>query len=169
MPRPPTPVLALAAILLAGACATVGVTPGAGGGGPLDDAPPTAMPYPGTGRPATARRPSPLPQPGAAHPQTGAERRVCRHVGWPRDHVAVAYVTDDGSCPRSPRGDDAHTAAIVVPLARQPVGTELEVCADQRVPRDWDVARAGAAGAAARCPGAGRDGEPATLRIRRVR
>jgi hypothetical protein len=52
--------------------------------------------------------------------------------------------------------------------ADQPIGTRLEVCADQPLPGGWLVAPGDVADAD-RCPGAVRGDGPTTKRIERIR
>ena len=53
--------------------------------------------------------------------------------GW----IAIDYVVDEEACPTSKSGKRLHGAALVVLYANVPVGGELTVCADERVPRNW--------------------------------
>jgi hypothetical protein len=115
------------------------------------------------------------PQPGGLAPFGGvrtpaavpAERRVCRTGAWPPGWIAVAYVDAAGECPPDPQGGVAR-AAILAEHRSRPVGTVLEVCADQPTPRGWEPGRV-VADEWGRCPGAGRDGASATKQLRRVR
>ena len=106
---------------------------------------------------------------GIATPRHGTlVRRVCRAQGWSNDWIATAYENASGECPRAAESDSTSYAAILVRLDAHPTGTTLEVCADQRVPRGWELVRVEGAAASQRCPGAGRDGASAIRHIRRV-
>lgn len=96
-------------------------------------------------------------------------RRVCRTTGWPRDWAATAYETATGECPLSVQGDSSAVAAIIVRLSAQPVGSLLDICADQAVPRGWQAVSIEDEVVSQRCPGAGSGGASAMRRIRRMR
>jgi len=103
---------------------------------------------------------------GRGAPGNPAVREVCRTRGVGRGWIAVDYVRATGGCPTSPGRDSVHTAAIIVALDQHPVGTELEVCVDQGIPRGWQAAAAAAP--SSRCPGAAPAGELTTRRIQRL-
>ena len=95
-------------------------------------------------------------------------RRVCRAAGWPANWIATAYETAPGECPVGTGPDTTARAAILVRLDLQPHGSTLDVCADQVVPRGWELVRLDGSEVSQRCPGAGRDGASAIRRIRRI-
>jgi hypothetical protein len=101
-------------------------------------------------------------------PRSDVVRRVCRTSGWPRGWVATAYESGSGECPLRSGADSTALAAIIVRLDAHPVGAELDVCADQAVPKDWVLVNIEGAEPSARCPGAARNGASAIRRIRRV-
>lgn len=101
-------------------------------------------------------------------PQGTVVRRVCRAQGWSRDWIATAYENASGECPLAGGSDSTAYAAIIVRIDTQPLGTTLDICADQVAPRGWEYARLDDADVSHRCPGAGRDGASAIRRIRRV-
>ena len=93
-----------------------------------------------------------------------ASRRVCRTGSLPSGWIAIAYDAASGDeCPKSKRD---YPIAVIVRYQSQPPSTVLDVCADQRVPPNWE-----GLGTAAdeHCPGAAPGGGSATKRIRRLR
>jgi hypothetical protein len=95
-------------------------------------------------------------------------RQVCRASAVPRGWIAVAYVSSAGQCPARSGADSTATAAVLMRYADEALGMELDVCADQVIPRGWALARE-EANDANQCPGAARDDKPTTKRIRRIR
>src|SRR5688500_8479596 len=99
----------------------------------------------------------------------GSMRRVCRASGWPRDWAATAYEDASGECPPTVEKDSSAVAAIIVRLSAQPLGSVLDICADQALPRGWQFIPIDDEAVPQRCPGAGPDGASAIRRIRRMR
>lgn len=127
-------------------------------------------------RPGSPTDPPLVPAPGEVVPtpasgiRTPDERRICRTDAVPRGWIAVAYVEAEGQCPAREGPAREATAAIITALGGRAVGTVLDVCADQRIPRDWGIVREEGAVDPGRCPGAAVSGDaPTTRRIRRWR
>lgn len=91
-------------------------------------------------------------------------RRVCRTGSLPSGWIAVAY--DAASGDECPKGKADYPVAVIVRYQSQPPSTVLDVCADQRVPPNWQ--ELGTADDE-HCPGAAPGGGAATKRIRRLR
>lgn len=149
------PVATLAAgLLVVASCVSVQPRASTGGGPagiPGDDG---MTPYP---RPASG---------DVMRDTNPAYAQVCRGRvpgGW----IPVAYLHGGDECPPPRDADDPYTAATIVRYADRTVGTVLEVCADRGVPGGW-VREGGTAEST--CPGARvGDGQPSSMRIRRVR
>jgi hypothetical protein len=96
----------------------------------------------------------------------GEVLRVCRSSGR-RGWVAIEYLTDSLTCPASRGRQAAFRTALITRYDHLPVGAELTVCADQRVPRNWHRARfvEGDVSCASDPPQEG----PTVMLIRRVR
>lgn len=109
------------------------------------------------------------PRSGPGAGRSAVERRVCRTSGWASDWVAVAYESVSSECPRRSEDDSSGIAATIVRLDAYPVGAELDMCADQMVPKDWAPESAENVELPPRCPGAAPRGAPTTKRIRRMR
>lgn len=173
MPRPPVLLSALLLALGASACVSINVRSG------REIGPPTPFgqrPQTPEGIDVGPRAPTdPTPAPGdLPGPSSGtrlpSERRVCRTSGVPRGWIVVDYVDALGECPARTGPDSSATAAVLARHAGMPRGAELEVCADQRIPRDWDLVRGEPLSVdGARCRGAAPEGWPATKLIRRAR
>ncbi len=99
-----------------------------------------------------------------------AQRTVCRATGVPGGWIAVAYQASTEQCPGGVRSrtDSAATAAVIVRYAGAPLGTRLDVCADQGVPSGWIPATDEGPGDVSACPGAARSGQSTVRRIERV-
>lgn len=180
MPRPSTLCAIVLALLAATACASfrVGSAYGDGRDGPttrtLPGAPPGTSVIPVTGPTRPGAPPAVLPTGELPGPTTGTryadERRVCRTSGVPRGWIAVAYVDDAGSqCPARTGADSLATSMVLTRYADRPRGTDLDVCADQRLPRGWERVMHEDTEDATRCPGAAPEGKSTTRRIRRMR
>lgn len=102
--------------------------------------------------------------------QGGAEgvRRACRSGAWPRGWVAVAYERGGDGCPGAAAGDSLATTAVLVRHTARPLGTRLDVCADQPVPAGWARVDDEAPDAVDACPGAERGDRPGVRRIARL-
>jgi hypothetical protein len=101
---------------------------------------------------------------GTNAPQSS--RRVCRGSqpgGW----VAVDYVTDTIACPTKHGTSAANGTAVLLNLNAVLVGDEIEVCADQRVPRNF--IRLENVDAGGRCASLGSSDRPMVMVIRRSR
>lgn len=87
-------------------------------------------------------------------------RRVCRNASFPRGYIATAYESSASQCPLSPgRADSVGTVAVLVRYDAAPVGTRLDMCADQVIPSGWSPARDEGPGDPGACPGATRNGD----------
>jgi hypothetical protein len=73
----------------------------------------------------------------------------------------------DGECSIRAKGDSGFTVAVLAYYAGRKREEVLDVCADERVPRDWRIDDTDAEVSDA-CPGVERKGS-STYRIRRVR
>ena len=111
-------------------------------------------------------------RPGAVVHNTGGltERRQCRTIGVPSGWLAVAYESSSADCPvRTPGASDSTSAVVViVRYETAPLGTRLDVCANQSTPSGWSWVTDESPDSPDACPGAGRDGET-VRRIRRDR
>lgn len=107
----------------------------------------------------------------AASGESGAlaQRRQCRTGAIASGWIAVAYEASAGQCPgRSVGGaDSAATVAVLVRYATAPVGTRLDVCADQPIPGGWNEVTDEGPGDLSACPQAAPPGKPTAVRIRR--
>jgi hypothetical protein len=91
-------------------------------------------PYgPGTSTPTL--RPGVSIATAKAGTQGGEVRRVCRSSGMQSGWIAIDYVADSTGC-GAIRGAH-HAVALVTNYQALTVGSELEVCADQRTPAGW--------------------------------
>lgn len=180
MPRPAVHRLVVLAVLGATACGTVRVGSVYGDG----RTEPSTRTLPGAPTGTSVR---PLPVPGATQPEvppsvlppgelpgpsTGTryagERRACRTSGVPRGWIAVAYVDGAGSqCPARTGVDSLATSMVLTRHSGLPRGAELDVCADQRLPRGWERVLHEDTEDATACPGAAPEGQSTTRRIRR--
>jgi hypothetical protein len=141
-------------LLLAGGCVSIQPRVGTGPDGfPPDGGSIGVIPTP-TAMPTTGGRPAIL--------------QVCRAHGRPSGYLAISYTMAGDLCPQNPNSDDPYNGAAVERFTDRPVGSIMVVCADQGIPGNWvrDHRRQVAAG----CAGARvREGQPTTVRIRRVR
>lgn len=71
---------------------------------------------------------------GARDPST--TKQVCRASGREPGWIAIDYIAGDGCVLLK---GDGHPIALVTNYARLPRGTELEVCADERIPSGWTL------------------------------
>jgi hypothetical protein len=157
--------LAVVIVLLTAACSGAGVrttrgSPGTPGSRPLFD--PTK---PMSGPAGTDQ----IETPDRMNTRTSSDaRRVCRGTSMPSGWIAVAYETaTEGECPA--RGDGTpRRVAVIVRYGDYPVGATLDVCADQPLPRRWEIVRDEHVDGGA-CPGAAKDGASAMKRILRRR
>jgi hypothetical protein len=109
---------------------------------------------------------------GAARARYPEERRVCRTSTRPRGWIAVAYVSAPEQCPARAGADSAAAAAtmaVITPYEDRPLGTVLDVCADEPRPTGWNPVFDESTEDTGSCPGAGRGDGPTTRRIRRIR
>jgi hypothetical protein len=112
----------------------------------------------------------PASRPEAGTPSTiaGADsRRICRTSSRPDGWIAVAYVAGDG-CGARGSADSSYVIAVLAQYAILPVDAELDVCADERIPRNWVPSDAAAAPSDA-CPGVKGNSASTTRSIRRRR
>ncbi len=178
MPRPSVHCVVVLALLGATACGAVRVGSIHGdtrdGASPrtLPGAPPGTSVIPVTGPtrpevPPSVLPPGELPGPGTGTRYAG-ERRACRTSGVPRGWIAVAYVDGAGSqCPARTGVDSLATSMVLTRHSGLPRGAELDVCADQRLPRGWERVLHEDTEDATACPGAAPEGQATTRRIRR--
>ena len=83
------------------------------------------------------------------------------------DWIATRYAQGAENCPESTDPENPYTAAIIERYIHKPVGATMVVCADQRIPRQWQ--REYNRDERATCPGARvRDGASTIMVIRRV-
>ena len=109
---------------------------------------------------------------GARRTSSPDDRQVCRASAIQRGWIAVAYFDSPEQCPTRTGSDSASvkaTAAIVTHYAIRPIGTTLDVCADENTPVGWATVTDESPEDVGRCPGAVRGEGPTTKRIRRYR
>jgi hypothetical protein len=127
------------------------------------------MGVPGAERPGDERL-GPLPAPGGTADEDGrpAVDRICRARGTPSGYVIIAYEVGGRECPSPPDAGMAYTVAVIERHDRRPVGSQMAVCADQRVPRGW--VRQWTQDDVGECPGARvAEDAPSRIVIRRTR
>jgi hypothetical protein len=113
-----------------------------------------------------------VPRVGVAGSMAGraveGSQRVCRNASRPSGWIAVAYVSASADeCAMRARSDSSAAVAIITFYADRPLGTVLDVCADEPLPRGWTIDEADGEGGDG-CPGVERKGS-STFRMRRVR
>lgn len=112
--------------------------------------------------------PSRRPDAGTERAVAGADaRRVCRTSSRPDGWIAVAYVSGDGCVART-SADSSYSVALLTRYSDVPVDLVLEVCADERIPRNWVQDETDAMPSDA-CPGAKGNHASTTRYIRRLR
>ncbi|MGZ8377187.1 MAG: hypothetical protein ACXWZS_12630 [Gemmatirosa sp.] len=173
----PRPTLLCAALLLsigATACVSINLSSGSQDGAPTPFGQRPRGPDAIDVGPRAPTDPTPAPGDLPGPPsgtRLAGERRVCRTSSVPRGWIVVDYVPAMGECPARAGADSAATAAVLTRYAGLHRGATLEVCADQRTPRDWELVRDQVPPVvdASRCLGAVRDGSAPTRVIRRYR
>lgn len=127
----------------------------------------SGAPQAGSGGPL---RPVMGPSVARANTNVNAEvRRVCRS-SRPSGFIAIDYVASDSTlCPLSPTKRSSYGVALVVRYVDLPVGEEIAVCADERVPTNWIRVRNDPDDP--RCPpeDTEREPRPTVMTIRRAR
>jgi hypothetical protein len=109
------------------------MTPGVGTG--IGDRPGAMPPGLPPGRDPGAA-PGLTPATPSRDDRTGTER-ICRTQPVPIGWIVTGYVSAGGEqCPRLDP-DEPFPVAIIERFDQKPVGSTMEVCADQRIPRDW--------------------------------
>lgn len=171
-PRSRSLSVALPALLTLGACQGVTMRPHG-----ATAAPGTSTGVAPLGRPADPTAPGDAgadgrarasdPRVAAAGHTSGEQRRVCRSGNRPRGWIAVAYVLGAGDCPLHVGRDTVYTAAVLTRYAGLPIGSLLDVCADEHVPAGWTREAPDPENVGDSCPGSTRNGGSATYRIRR--
>ena len=105
-----------------------------------------------------------IPSPNSVSSAPSSPQRACRNA-IPRDWVAVDFMTTD-DCPVNEQ--ERYSGALVVRHTDLPRGTELRVCADQRLPRGWRRLRwTGEDALPEQCPSSG-DTRPVSERVIRI-
>jgi hypothetical protein len=113
-------------------------------------------------------RPNRLPRPATTvgTPSGGSSttmRYACRGKsvsGW----IAIDYIEDREACTTNSL---RYGTAVLVPLSNTAVGQLLEVCADERLPRNWSLVRT--VPGDARCPSAKPSPTPGEATVREIR
>jgi hypothetical protein len=117
------------------------------------------------GRGLPSGRPGAATQTATAGPDA---RRICRTSSRPTGWIAVAYVAGDASCASRSSADSAHAVAVLTRYDILPVSAVLEVCADERIPKNW-VPDATPAVPSDACPGVNGNPTSTTRLIQRLR
>lgn len=112
-----------------------------------------------------------MPRSPGRSPGTGSTQ-ICRNQTIPRDWIAVDYVASP-SCPPASGGTElGPNSMLLTRYALLPPESILTVCADQRIPKNWEREASDPADAASgqcpRLPGDTGNG-PTIVRIRRLR
>jgi hypothetical protein len=156
-PRPASLSLTIVALVMLGVLAGCGMTVRPHGG------------VPGAGQPGDETL-GPFPP----SPVTGGEDRgpvvdrICRARGAPSGWVVVAYEIGGRDCPPPRDAENPYTVSVIERHDRRPVGSQVAICADQRVPRGW--VRHWTPDELGECPGTRvGDGAPTRVLIRRER
>jgi hypothetical protein len=63
--------------------------------------------------------------------------RICRARGTPSGGVVIAYEVGGRDCPPPSDATNPYTVTVIERHDRRPVGSQMAICADQRVPRGW--------------------------------
>lgn len=92
-------------------------------------------------------------------------REACRATARPDGWIVVSYLRLGNQCQKL--GDDPYNGVLLQRIYDRPVGTVLEICADQVIPRDWYEI---SGPVSTRCEGAHvKADQPTVVRIRKAR
>jgi hypothetical protein len=113
----------------------------------------------------TGERPGVAPDRQQASAPRLDTREMCRAAARPDGWIVVSYLRLGDQCQKV--GDEPFNGVLLQKISGRPVGTVLEICADQVIPRDWHEI---SGPVSAHCEGANvKEGQPTTIRIRKFR